>query len=109
MIHHLIHVATIVLNPTFAYSCNFDFDGKVMEGFLMCLQNMVPGQEACKIINHEMELYSNANWLFGFNTIVEEINILMSSKPLEFISLITCSIWNLNYVSWFPIYYCNEM
>jgi hypothetical protein len=30
MLHHLVHVVTLVLNLDFAYSCNFDFDDKLI-------------------------------------------------------------------------------
>jgi len=41
-LHHLIHVARIYLNPTFSYTHGFIFDVEVMDGFLTCVQRMVP-------------------------------------------------------------------
>jgi hypothetical protein len=34
MLLHPIHAIVLVLNPTFAYSCNFDFYGEVWKGSL---------------------------------------------------------------------------
>jgi hypothetical protein len=82
----------LVFNPTFAYSCNFDFNGKVMEGFLVNLQRMAPDKEARKTINREMVMHRDANRLFGFDVAIQERNISMASKPLKFKILITCFI-----------------
>ena len=57
----------------------------------MCLSRMVPNQEH-KTINQKMEMYRNANKLFGFDVVVQERNILMLGKPFKFRILITCFI-----------------
>lgn len=71
----------------------------------MCLQRMVPDQEARRTINCEMEMYRNANGLFGFDTVVQERKILTPSKPSEFRMLILCFISKLKYI--FFISYLN--
>ena len=86
MLHHPVHAATLILNPTFSYSYNVDFDGKVREGFLTCLPRMVPNQDAHRTIIQEMQAYSG---IFGFDTIVQENKFLMPSKSLELRMLIT--------------------
>lgn len=53
-------------NSTYAYLCNFDFDGDVMEGILPCLWRMVPDADACKTINCKMKMYWEASGLSGF-------------------------------------------
>ena len=57
MLHQPIHAATLFLNPAFSYKCNFDFDGKVLEGLLTCIQRMVPDYETHNAINREIEVY----------------------------------------------------
>jgi hypothetical protein len=92
MLHRPIHATTFFLNPAYAYSCNFDFDGKMMEGLLTCLQRMVHDVDARRTINSEMEMYQEASGLFGFTDAINEWSILMPRKPLEFRSLIMCFI-----------------
>ena len=55
----------IFLNPTYAYSCNFGFDGKVMDMLLTCLQRMAYNQEARKTIC-DLEMYRNTGELLDF-------------------------------------------
>ena len=57
MLHQPIHAATLFLNPYYAYSSDFDFDGEVMEGLLTCLERMVPDVETHRTISVEMEMY----------------------------------------------------
>jgi hypothetical protein len=52
-----IQAATLFFNLAYAYSCDFDFDGKVMEGLLRCLQMMVRDVDARRTINRKMEMY----------------------------------------------------
>jgi len=84
MLHQSIHAITLFLNPTYAYSCDFDFNCKVVEGLLTCLWRMVPDGDAHRTINHKMEMYWEASELFGFVDVVNERSILMLHKPLEF-------------------------
>ena len=92
MLHWPIHAVTLFLNPAYAYSCNFDFDGEVMEGILTCIQRMVPEVDVHRIINREMEMYREASKLIGFGDVVHERSVLIPHKPLEFKILITCFI-----------------
>eukprot|EP00253_Pinus_taeda_P032126 PITA_32126 len=66
MLHRPIHAATLFLNPTFSYKCNFDFDGEVMEGLHSCIQRMVPDLELRSKINREIQSYQDCVGLFGF-------------------------------------------
>lgn len=92
MLHWPIHAATLFLNAAYAYSCNFDFDGEVMEGLLTCLRKMVLDVDAWKTINRKMEMYWEVSGLFGFANAVNERSIQMPRKPLELKNLIMCFI-----------------
>eukprot|EP00253_Pinus_taeda_P007352 PITA_07352 len=72
MLHRPIHAATLFLNPTFSYKCNFDFDGKVMEGLHSCIQRMVPDPELRSKINREIQCYRDCVGLFGFDDAIRE-------------------------------------
>jgi hypothetical protein len=87
-----IHAATLFVNPAYAYSCNFDVDGEVMGGILTCFYRMVLDANAHRAINCKMEMYREANKLFGFADVVNERSVLMPRKPLEFKILIMCFI-----------------
>ena len=65
---------------TFSYKCKFDFDGEVLEGLISCLNRMVPNVETRQSITHDMEMYQEANGLFGFVDAIHEKIILMPSK-----------------------------
>jgi hypothetical protein len=60
-----------------------------MEGFIKCLQRMVPNPEAHKTIHQELQMYRNIGGLFGFDTIIWERKLLMPSMPLESGILVT--------------------
>ena len=55
-----IHVAGLYLNPSFAYSYGFRFDGEVMSGFYECVQRMVPGEAKHTQLSQELEMYKRA-------------------------------------------------
>ena len=84
MLQRPIHAVTLFLNPSYAYSSNFDFDGEVMEGLLRCVERMVPDVETNRAISVEMEMYREARGLFGFTNIVSNRSVLMPRKSLEF-------------------------
>ena len=65
MLYRPIHATILFCNPAFFYKCNFDFDGKVMEGFLTCLLRMVLDYETCNAINREIEVYWDGFRLCG--------------------------------------------
>eukprot|EP00253_Pinus_taeda_P001667 PITA_01667 len=44
-LHRPIHAAGLFLNPTFSYACGFDFDAKIMDELLPCVQKMVRSLE----------------------------------------------------------------
>ena len=54
MLHRPIHATTLLLNSTFSYESNFDFDDKVLEGLLTCIQRMVPEYETHNAINRNI-------------------------------------------------------
>ena len=82
MLHQPIHAATLFLNPTFAYKCNFDFDDEVLEGLLTCIQRMVPEYETRNAINRNIEVYRNGTGAFGFGDAIRDRTIFMPSKLL---------------------------
>ena len=84
MLRRPIHAAALFLNPSYAYSSDFDFDGEVMEGHLACLERIVPDVETRRTISVEMEMYREARELFGFIDAISNISVLMPRKPLEF-------------------------
>jgi len=92
LLHRPTHVTTLFLKPAYAYSCNFDFNGKGMEGLLKCIQRMVPNANAHRTINCEMEMYLEASKLLGCANAIHDRNILMPCNPLIFEILITCFI-----------------
>ena len=98
MHHSPIHVGSFVLNPIFSYSCNFSFDGEIMERSLMCVKRMVANHGAHKTINQKMGIYRNAKELSVFDIPIQERIILMKINSLEFKILSTCLILNMNYV-----------
>ena len=57
MLHRPIHAAGIFVNPSYANSSDFDFDGEVIEGLLTCLERMVPDVDTRRTIGVEMEMY----------------------------------------------------
>eukprot|EP00253_Pinus_taeda_P012842 PITA_12842 len=77
MLHRPIHAATLFLNPAFSYKCNFDFDGKVMEGLHSCIQRMVPDPELRSKINREIQSYQDCVGLFGFDDAIRERTLFM--------------------------------
>eukprot|EP00253_Pinus_taeda_P019910 PITA_19910 len=77
MLHRPIHAAALFLNPAFSYKCNFDFDGKVMEGLHSCIQRMVPDPELCNKINREIQSYQDCVGLFGFDDAIRERTLFM--------------------------------
>lgn len=60
-----IYVAGLFFNPTFFFSCDFNFDGEVMEGFLTRLQRMVPNSSNYATITREMEMHKLGIGLIG--------------------------------------------
>ena len=72
MLHRPIHAASLLLNLTFFYKCNFDFDGEVLEGLIGCLQRMVPDYETRNALNHNKQVYQGAFGLFGFDDTIRE-------------------------------------
>ena len=80
MLHRPIHATTLFLNPAFSYKCNFDFDGKVMEGLHSCIQRMVPDPELRIKINREIQCYRDCVGLFGFDDAIRERTLLMPRK-----------------------------
>ena len=67
MLHRSIHATILFLNPTFSYKCDFDFDGKLMEGLHSCIQRKVPDLELRSKINREVQCYQDCVGLFGFD------------------------------------------
>ena len=47
-LHRPIHAAGLYLNPSFSYACGFQFDAKVMDGFLQCVQTLVLTVKFCE-------------------------------------------------------------
>ena len=72
MLHRPIHAATLFLNPAFAYKCNFDFDGEVLEGFLTCVQRMIPDYDARNVVNCEIEVYRDGTGVFSFGDAIRD-------------------------------------
>ena len=66
-LHRAIHAAGLFLNPAFSYSCDFNFDAEVMDGFLECVQRMVPSAADRSKISKELEVYRRAMVTFGFD------------------------------------------
>ena len=83
MLHRPIHAAALFLNPGYSYSCNFDFDDKVMDGLFTCLRRMVPDANIRDQINREIEMYRQCAGLFGFEDAVRLRTRLMSRKSLD--------------------------
>jgi hypothetical protein len=79
-LHRLIHAAGIYLNPTFSYSCGFRFDVEVMDGFLTCVQRMVPSQQERAEISKEMEIYRMSGGTFGFDMAIHDRKTKMPGK-----------------------------
>lgn len=71
--------------PTFSYSCGCIFDAKVIDGFLTCIQKMVPFLQECVNIYKEMEIYIMADGTCGFHMAIQRMNTKMLGK-LNFIS-----------------------
>ena len=80
MLHRPIHAATLFLIPVFAYKCNFDFDGEVMEGLHSCIQRMVPDSELRSKIKREVQCYQDCVGLFGFDDAIKERALFMPRK-----------------------------
>jgi hypothetical protein len=83
MLHRPIHAATLFLNPTFSYKCNFDFDDEVMDGLFTCLRRMVPNANIRDEINRKIEMYRECARLFGFEDVVRLRTRLMPRKSLD--------------------------
>jgi hypothetical protein len=75
----------IYLNPAFSYSCGFRFDVEVMDGFLTCVQRMVPSLQECAKISKEMEIYRMDGGTFGFDMAIQDRKTKMPGK-LHFVS-----------------------
>jgi hypothetical protein len=84
-VHHLIHAARIYLNPAFSYSYGFRFDGEVMNGFLTCVQRMVPSPQERVEISKEMEIYRMVGGTFGFDMAIQDKKSKMPGK-LHYVS-----------------------
>eukprot|EP00253_Pinus_taeda_P035329 PITA_35329 len=76
-LHRPIHAARLFLNPGFSYACGFDFDVEVMDGFLLCVQKMVPSPEQRTEISKQIELYRIAGGTFGYDMAVNDRLIKM--------------------------------
>ena len=65
-LHRPIHAAGLYLNPAFSYACGFQFDAKVMDGFLQCVQRMVLTPSERADISRQMEIYRMSGGTFGY-------------------------------------------
>ena len=83
MLHRPIPVAGLFLNPTFAYKCNFDFDGEVLEGLLTCIQRMIPNYETRNAVNRKIEVYWDGTGVFSFGDAIRDMTDFMRGKLLE--------------------------
>ena len=79
-LHRPIHVARLYLNPTFAYSYGFRFDGEVMSGFYECVQRMVSSSTDRAELSQELAMYKRAMGELGFDIAINDSINLMPSK-----------------------------
>jgi len=84
MLHRPIHATTLFVNPDFSYKCNFDFDAEVMEGFMQCLERMVPDVDSRHAISREIEMYRESTGLFFYVDAIRERTTMMPRKSLLF-------------------------
>ena len=97
-LHFPIHAAGIFLNPTFSYSCGFNFDVEVMDGFLECVQRMVPSAADRSEISKELEVYRRAMGTSGFDMAINDRKNIMPSK-FHLVSKFLISLLPLFYIS----------
>ena len=79
-LHRPIHAAGLYLNPAFAYACGFNFDGEVMDGFLQCVQRMVPIPSERSAISRQMEMYRMASGMLGYDMAIQDRSARMPGK-----------------------------
>ena len=79
-LHRPIHAAGLYLNPAFAYACGFNFDGEVMDGFLQCVQRMVPTPSERSAISRQMEMYRMASGMLGYDMAIQDRSARMPGK-----------------------------
>ena len=68
--------------PAFAYKCNFDFDGEVLEGLLTCIQMMIPDYDTRNAVNREIEVYRDGTGVFSFADAIRDRTEFMLGKLL---------------------------
>ena len=71
-LHRPIHAARLYLNPAFSYACEFQFDAKVMDGFLQCVQRMVLTPSKRVEISRQMEIYRMSGGTFGYDMAIQD-------------------------------------
>ena len=96
-LHRPIHAAGLFLNPAFSYSCGFNFDAEVMDGFLECVQRMVPSAADRSEISKELEVYRRAMGTFGFDMAINDRKNIMPSK-FHLVS-------KFNFITFFVLYF----
>ena len=69
-------------NSAFSYSCGFNFDAEVMDGFLECVQRMVPSAADSSEISKELEVYRRAMGTFGFDMAINDRKNIIPSFTL---------------------------
>ena len=79
MLHWPIHAVGLFLNPAFAYKCNFDFDGEVLEGLLTYIQRMIPDYDT-----REIKVYRDGTGVFIFGDAIRDSFEFMPVKLLTY-------------------------
>lgn len=79
-LHRTIHATWLYLNPAFAYACGFNFDGEVMDGFLHCVQRMVPTPTERSMISRQVEMYKMASGILGYDMAIQDRIARMPDK-----------------------------
>jgi hypothetical protein len=83
MLHCPTHATRLFLKPLYL-THSFNFNGKVIKGFLTCLQRMVPNSTNHSIITREMDMYSLGIGLFSFDMVVQERKTRLLEKQFKF-------------------------
>jgi hypothetical protein len=66
-LHHLIHAARALPQPTYSYACGFRFDAEVMDGFFQCVERMVLTPVERSEISKQIEIYKLSVGTFGYD------------------------------------------